>query len=109
MNFDSKLELAVYVYCMLNGIKCQLHPVTDITYEYDNKTHTYQPDFIIEGNLVEVKGLHFFEEKDPAKRMVNPYDHSQDDLYEAKHQYMIENNVVILTDLDCAKYVQFIV
>ena len=28
--------------------------------------------------------------------MINPYDRTQDDKYEAKHQCMLNNNVIIL-------------
>ena len=45
---------------------------------------------MIEGKLVEVKGDHFFKEDGT---MQNPYDHSQDELYEAKHQCMLSNGV----------------
>ena len=30
--------------------------------------------------------------------MINPYDRSQDDVYEAKHKCMVENDVEIITD-----------
>lgn len=32
--------------------------------------------------------------------MCNPFDHSQDALYEAKHQCMLNNNVRILKEID---------
>jgi len=76
MQFDSKLELALYMYCKLNDIKCELHPEVDISYRFEDKMHSYQPDFRIDNDLVEVKGLHFFEDKDPAKAMINPFDRS---------------------------------
>lgn len=51
----------------------------------------------IDDILVEVKGDQFFKEDGT---MQNPYDHTQDDLYEAKHQCMIDNNVYIFTSND---------
>lgn len=30
--------------------------------------------------------------------MINPYDRSQDDIYEAKHKCMVENGIEIITD-----------
>ena len=51
------------------------------------------PDFIVEGTIIEIKGDHFFKEDGT---MQNPFDHSLDGLYEAKHQCMIANNVKIL-------------
>ena len=42
--------------------------------------------------MYEVKGDQFFE----GDKMINPFDRSQDGLFDMKHQCMIENNVVIL-------------
>jgi len=66
------------------------------------------PDFRVGDELIEIKGLQFFEDRDPTKRMVNPYDHSQDDIYEAKHQCMLANGVKFLVGDDCKKYVDFV-
>ena len=37
--------------------------------------------------------------------MINPYDAKLNDVYEAKHQCMIANNIVIITDF--TKYIKF--
>lgn len=66
---------------------------------YDGKKHIYHPDFLINNQLYEVKGGHFFD----GDKMINPYDRSQDGLYEAKHQCMINNNVIILKENDINK------
>ena len=78
-------------------------------YIFDGKCHQYMPDFIVEGQVVEIKGDHFFKEDGT---MQNPYDHSLDPLYEAKHQCMLANNVKIIKvsemkdvlDYICSKY-----
>lgn len=57
------------------------------------------PDFLVNGEFVELKGLHFFENYDATKSMINPFDRSQDALYEAKHQCMLQNHVKIITDV----------
>jgi hypothetical protein len=75
-------------------------------YEYDGAEHKYYPDFRIDGQLIEIKGSHFFENKDPNGKMVNPYDHSLDALYEAKHQCMIANNVHII--VDCNEQIRYV-
>lgn len=62
-------------------------------FQYDDSNgrhHSYFPDFMLNGKLVEIKGNHFVG-KDGS--FVNPYDHSQDSTYEAKRQCMIENGV----------------
>ena len=43
-----------------------------------------------------MKGNHFFD----GDKMINPYDRTQDELYEAKHQCMIKNNIIILKEND---------
>lgn len=47
---------------------------------------------LIDGQLYEIKGNQFFE----GDKMINPYDRGQDGLYEAKHQCMLNNGVIIL-------------
>lgn len=40
--------------------------------------------------------------------MINPYNRSDDELYEAKYQCMIDNNVVILTKYEINHLDEFI-
>lgn len=40
--------------------------------------------------------------------MVCPYDHNYDGLYEAKHQCMLKNNVIILKYKEYVKYVKYV-
>lgn len=96
LTFDSSWELMVYQFCEENNIPCEYQPNIQFTYEYDGKTHIYQPDFLINGKLYEVKGDHFFD----GDKMINPFNRNQDDFYEAKHQCMIENNIRILRNCD---------
>ena len=92
LTFDSSWEVKVYQYCKENNISCIYQPDIQFIYEYQGKEHVYQPDFLINDKLYEVKGDQFFE----GDKMINPFDRSQDGLFEMKHQCMIENNVVIL-------------
>ena len=87
--FDSLPELAVWVYCIDNNISIERNPCS-FEYIFENKSHKYFPDFKIDGKLVEIKGDHFFNEDGT---MQNPFDRSQNALYEAKHQCGIQNNV----------------
>ena len=52
----------------------------------------------------EIKGDHFFKDKNYNNKMICPFDHSQDALYEAKHQCMLKNNVIIITSTE---YIMF--
>ena len=94
ITFDSNWEIIVYQYCKENNIPCEYQPNVKLEYEYNDKKHYYQPDFLINGKLYEVKGDHFFE----GDKMICPYDRDEykDGLAEAKHQCMIKNNVIIL-------------
>ena len=95
LTFDSSWEIIVYQYCKENNIPCEYQPDITFEYEYDGKKHYYHPDFLINGKLYEVKGGQFFD----GNKMINPYDRTQDGLYEAKHQCMIKNDVIILNNI----------
>lgn len=109
MNFDSIYEIAYYIWLVDNNIEFIYEPGINIPYAYNEKQHYYMPDFIVEGKIIEIKGDHFFKEDGT---MQNPFDHSQDELYEAKHQCMLANNVKIIKasemtdilDYICSKY-----
>lgn len=96
--FDSSWELAFWIYNTEHGIKIS-RPKIYFEYNYNGNAYKYFPDFEVNGSYYELKGLQFFEDKDQSKKMVNPFDESQNDKYEAKHQCMIKNNVAIITDV----------
>ncbi len=103
--FDSSWELAFWIFNIDKGNnikRCN----KSFEYFYNNKKHTYTPDFEINGKLYEIKGLQFFEIKDASRRMINPYDRSQDGLFEAKHQCALQNNVIFITD--CKEYIDYV-
>ena len=99
LKFDSKWELAYYRYCKVNNFQIERQPII-LEFTYNDKVKKYKPDFRINGQLVEIKGDHFFENHNKKLKMICPYDRSLDDLYEAKHQCMLANNVKILTYAD---------
>ena len=99
ISFDSSWEVIVYKYCEKNNLSYEYQPEIQFKYYYNDKQHIYQPDFLIEGKLYEVKGDHFFE----GDKMINPYDRTQDGLFESKHQCMLDNNVIILRREDIEK------
>lgn len=103
--FDSKQELCFYIWLRDNNIKFEVNQDFALSYMHDGKNHKYIPDFIVDGQIVEIKGDHFFKEDGT---MCNPYDHSQDALYEAKHQCMIANNVKIILQSECNEYMSYV-
>lgn len=99
--FDSKPEIAFYIYHRDKHSNITREPKA-LFYIFEDSQHIYYPDFSINGVLYEIKGNHFFENG----KMINPFDRNQDDLYEAKHQCMLENNVTIITD--CTPYIDYV-
>lgn len=82
-------------------------------YEYGGKSHRYFPDFMVEGEFIELKGDHFFDE---SGKMRNPFRDprwtDQEYLdecrkYETKHQCMLVNGVKILRESQYAKYIKY--
>ena len=105
MNFDSKPELAYYIWLKDNGIEFTYQPNISFEYEFNNEHHVYEPDFLVEETIVELKGDHFF--KDDGT-MQNPFCHEQDALYEAKHQCMLKNGVKIMKSDEYQKYLDYV-
>ena len=103
--FDSKPELAYYIWLKDNNIQFTYKPSLSFSYEHDGSNYRYFPDFIVEGQVVEIKGDHFFKEDGT---MCNPWDHSLDALSEAKHQCMIKNNVVVVCSDEYQKYLDYV-
>ena len=98
INFDSKPEIAYYIWLKDNNIDFEYQPNVKFEYLYENKLCYYIPDFKVENEYIEIKGLQFFKNYDINETMINPFDRTQDAKYEAKHQCMIKNNVKIITD-----------
>lgn len=103
--FSSIPELAYYIWLKDNNIKFEYQPKTNLTYIFAGKLHKYEPDFLVEGQLVEIKGDQFFKEDGT---MQNPFNHKLDTLYEAKHQCMLKNNVKIITSKQYEVYVNYV-
>lgn len=104
--FDSAPELAFYIWLKDNNIEFEYQPNIAFSYEFEGKTRKYEPDFKIGDMLFELKGDHFFSEDG---KMINPYDRSQDNLYEAKHKCMLMNNIVILKSAEYCIFVKYVV
>lgn len=83
---------------------CEYQPDIQFEYEYDGKKHIYQPDFLINGKIYEVKGDQFFEDD----KMINPYDRTFDGLFESKHQCMLNNGVIILRNKHISNLSEYI-
>ena len=102
--FDSKPELAFWIYHKENGIQIEKEADT-FDYIFESKEHKYIPDFKVINENFELKGNQFLKENGEWQ---NPYDHSQDAVYEAKHQCALKNNVKILYEKDYKKYIDWV-
>ena len=103
--FSSAPEIAYYIWLKDNNIDFTYQPKCDIYYEFNGKKHKYFPDFLVEGRLVELKGDQFLKEDGTWQ---NPFDHSQDQLYEAKHQCCIRNNVLVVFSEDYKRFLDYV-
>ena len=117
MTFDSKPEIAFYIW--LNDVKDILNidfeysPNKKYEYVYNNKNYFYIPDFRIGEQYFEIKGDHFFKDG----KMINPfrYKYWSDefyqevcDRYEAKHQCMISNDIIILKNSEYNFFLDYV-
>ena len=102
-HFDSFPELCFYLYHKHNNDNIKRNKA-GLPYIFENKTHYYFPDFSINDILYEIKGAHFI--KDDGTWQC-PYDHLQDDKAEAKHQCAVTNGVIILSNKEYQKYIDW--
>lgn len=102
--FDSKPELSFYIWAKDQGLNI-IRNIDSFSYIYQNKEHKYFPDFKIDGNYYEIKGNQFLKEDGTWQ---NPFDPTQDALFETKHQCLIKNGVKILYSKEYQKYLNYI-
>lgn len=93
--FDSSWELIYYLWLKDNNIDFRYHESNDrIAYKkQDGSIHYYHPDFIVNDEIIEIKGAHLI--KDGV--LWDPY-HNVPDIDKTK--CLQENNVKILTKKD---------
>ena len=109
ITFGSSWEFKVYDFLTEHGIEFEYQPKLVLSYMFENKLHTYHPDFqLSSGQIVEVKGDQFFRlnKSTGNEEMCIPswcrktmseeeYEH-RCQLAQAKHECMIKHNVIIL-------------
>lgn len=110
INFNSAPEIAFYIYCKDNNIKC-LYEFESAVLTYIDKLnvqHTYIPDFYLpDQNIrVEIKGDNHFDKK--TGKMIYISNRKKDYIAEAKYQCMINNNVLILRSKDYNFFITYV-
>ena len=106
IHFDSAPELAMYIFLTDNNIKFEYQPDCNFLYEYDNQIHKYFPDFKINDVFYEIKGDHLIDKN--TGKWICPWNHDNDGLYEAKHQFILQHNIVVLTSVKYQQYLDYI-
>jgi predicted RNA-binding Zn-ribbon protein involved in translation (DUF1610 family)/tRNA G10 N-methylase Trm11 len=103
IRFDSSWELYFYIYHSDLGHNVTKEPL-ELFYTYENKKHSYYPDFKVDGQLYEIKGDMFFKDG----QMINPFDKSQNGLFNAKYQCGIKNNVIFIKESDMDPIIEYV-
>lgn len=93
-HFHSSWELAFYIYCKDHNYEIT-RKVDKIPYKFNEITYNYIPDFIVNGEIIEIKNPCLY-----SKLLIEG---TKDN---AKYQKMLEYKVKIITD--CSKYVSYI-
>ncbi len=102
--FDSSWELALWIYAKDHNEQIVREPI-QLSFTFDDKEHFYTPDFNYNNCLIEIKGSQFL---DPVYGFKNPYDKSVNELYQAKYNCIIQNNVKIWSYADIKPYLLYI-
>ena len=90
--FDSSWELAFWIY--FKDKKFNISRCKDaINYNDGEKDRYYIPDFIVDGQLYEIKGNQFF---DKDGNLINPYDKTRNNTAIAKQECMKKHNVIVI-------------
>lgn len=116
--FDSKPEVAFYIFKRDNGYDVIRNTKVFFTFNVFNIEFRYYPDFIVDGKYVEIKGDHFFKNKDINSTMIFPWNprighkwtkKQLDFIMEEKHKCMIFNKVDIITSVKYEKYIKYVI
>ena len=95
ITFDSFWELALWIYAKDHNENIERCPVK-LSYKYKGVNYYCMPDFKYNGNIIEVKGDQFI--KNDA--FVCPYNEELNNLFKAKQQCLLKNNVKIWRKTD---------
>lgn len=105
IHFDSKPEIAFYVWLKDHGVDFKYQPDECFNYEFDGMNRRYFPDFKVGDRFYEIKGDHMISE---SGTWICPWNHSHDAQYDAKRKCAEANGVVVLTSNEYAKYLKYI-
>jgi len=106
--FHSSWELAYYIWLTDNNIEFEYQP--DVTFEYfvGDKRYIYHPDFLVDGEIIEIKGNQFFKNKNVNEVLINPFDSTEDVKEQSKQECMRNNNVKIISETEIRPYIDYV-
>ena len=114
IKFDSAPELAFYIWMLDHNVEFEYQPSTPFEYFIDGTKYFYCPDFKVGDQFYEIKGDQFFKEDGTMFLPYRKKSWSDADYermcskYQAKHQCMLANNVIILTSKDYQQYLDYV-
>ena len=119
--FDSLWEVAIYWYCIYNGIPIIRDPYKSqngipyivITSDGEEKEYHYFPDFLINGELIEIKGNQLIPDENGICAIDKNSDPNDTNLELLrlknikKFELMNKLNIIILTSIEIKMYVDW--
>lgn len=105
--FDSRWELALWIYAKDHNIPIQKYSGDGFKYSVNGVEHAYYPDFIYNGEIVEVKGDHFVNDQGV---LINPFsdDNKQQERFKIKQEIALKNGIKFLYYEDMIPILQYV-
>ncbi len=103
-SFDSSWELALWIYAKDHNEDIEREPIS-FEYEFENKIKHYIPDFRYNGQLVEVKGSHFFDEDGYLR---NPFNAESNLKNRCIQRVALQNGVIYYSDNEIKPILDYI-
>lgn len=101
--FDSTWELAYYIWLTDNKKDFTYQPQPSLLYIDENSIERqYYPDFLVDGQLIEIKGSQFFNEKD------EPYNLYRKEYWWHKYNFLIKHKIYIMREKEAFMYVKYV-
>ena len=95
IKFDSSWELALWIYAKDHNEEIEREPIK-LNYYINGNKHSYIPDFLYKGNLIDIKGNHLLNSEG---ELITCYS-NKGKLDEAKLKCIKDNNVIIYSESD---------
>lgn len=102
--FDSSWELAYYIWLKDHNINFEYHTIK-LEYEFNNNLYYYFPDFLVENDLIEIKGDQFLSE---TGNLMSPYKNTNNEKLLKKFECMKNNNVKIISSTEIRPIILYI-